>query len=158
MQLIGAVQSMYTPINNGVYPDMVKTKDLGLIKKVFMVFMPVIIAGSVFTYFVAPYALQIAFGQQYRDAYPVLRALIPVLIFSFPGMLFGWPTLGAIEKTKQVTITTVLTAVFQVLGLLVLLAVGQFGLITVAVLRGLTELVLLSSRSVYCYKYRKEFA
>lgn len=157
MQLIGAVQTMYNPITSGVYPDMVRTRDLGLIKKVFKIVMPIIFLGSIFTFVVAPYALQIAFGEQYRDAYPILRALIPVLIFSFPGMLLGWPTLGAIEKTKQVTFSTIVTAVFQVLGLLLLFALGCFGLISVAVLRCITEFVLMSIRLFFCQKYKHEF-
>jgi len=158
MQLIGAVQTMYNPITSGVYPDMIRTKDINLIKRVFKLIMPVILVGSIFTYFVAPYALQIAFGYQYRDAYPILQSLIPVLIFSFPGMLFGWPTLGAINKAKQVTFSTITTAIFQILGLLLLLIFGWFELISVAILRGLTEFVLMSIRLMFCVKYKSEFA
>ena len=158
IQLIGAIQTMYNPITSGVYPDMVRTKDLGLIKELFMMVMPVIFAGSAFTYFVAPYALEIAFGAPYRSAYPILRLLIPVLIFSFPGMLIGWPTLGAIGKTKEVTFTTIVTAVFQVAGLLLLFVIGQFNLIALSVLRGLTELVLLLTRFCFCIKYRNVFS
>lgn len=157
IQLIGAVQTMYNPITSGVYPDMVRTRNLGLIKSVFKLVMPVILAGSIFTWIIAPWALQFAFGAQYRNAYSLLRTLIPVLVFSFPSMLFGWPTLGAIEKSKQVTLTTVVAAVFQVLGLLLLLLFGWFNLIAIAVLRSLTELVLLLMRLSFCVRYRKEF-
>lgn len=60
----------------------------------------------------------------------VFRYLIPVLIFSFPAMLLGWPTLGAINKEQQVTKTTVWTAVFQIAGLAMLAVTGHFNLIS----------------------------
>ena len=157
MQIIGGIQTFYNPITNGIYPDMVRTKDAGLIKRVFRLVMPVVALGSVFTYCVAPHALRIVFGAQYRDAYPVLRVLISVLVFSFPGMLFGWPTLGAIGKSKEVTFTTVCTAFFQVIGLLLLFVFRSFSLFSVAVLRGMTEMVLMATRLGFCIKYRGEF-
>ena len=154
MQIIGAIQTMYNPITNGVYPNMVRTKDLGLIKKILIIVMPIILLGCVVVFLSAPLALQIAFGSQYRQAYPILRILIPVLIFSFPGMLLGWPTLGALGKKKQVTISTIITAVFQVLGLFFLLEFGLLGLISVAILRGLSEFVLLLCRFLFFERYR----
>ena len=46
MQLIGAVQTMYTPITEGVYPEMIKTKSWKFIKRLLMIFMPIVLAGS----------------------------------------------------------------------------------------------------------------
>ena len=36
-----------------------------------------------------------------------------------------------------------------------LIVLGQFTLINIAILRGFTEFVLLTSRSVYCWRYRQ---
>lgn len=66
-------------------------------------------------------------------------------------MLFGWPVLGAIDRVKETTIV-------QCSGLLLLIILGQFTLINIAILRGFTEFVLLTSRSVYCWRYRQEFS
>lgn len=48
MQLIGAVQTMYTPIIDGVYPEMIRTKSWDFIKHLLMIFMPIVFAGSAF--------------------------------------------------------------------------------------------------------------
>lgn len=157
MQLIGAVQTMYNPITDGIYPEMVKSKRLSLVKKTLFIVMPIILAGSAFCLFAGKYVLLIVGGYQYVAAETVFRLLVPVLIFSFPAMLIGWPTLGAIGKQTQVTKTTVITAIFQVLGLVLLIAVGHFTLISIAVLRCITELVLLGTRAYYCWKYRVAF-
>ena len=46
-----------------------------------------------------------------------MRCLVPVLFFSFPAMLFGWPVLGAIGKVKENTKTTISAALVQIAGL-----------------------------------------
>ena len=89
-----------------------------------MIFMPIVFAGSAFSIVVAPYVLQIVGGKQYVAATPLFRLLVPVLIFSFPAVVLGWPTLGALNKAAQVTKTTILAAVVQVVSLLLLIATG----------------------------------
>ena len=157
MQLIGAVQTMYNPITSGIYPNMIKTKSFSFIKKLLFIFMPIIFVGTIFSYFIAPYVLLIVGGKQYLAAQDLFRLLLPVLIFSFPAMVFGWPTLGALDKVKQVTKTTVLSAIVQVISLLVLLVAGYFNIMWIAVSRCITELVLMLSRGLYCWKYKNEF-
>ena len=157
MQLIGAVQTMYTPITDGIYPEMIKTKSWKFIKRLLMIFMPIVFAGSAFSIAVAPYALQIVGGEQYVAATSLFRALVPVLIFSFPGIVLGWPTLGALDKAAQVTKTTILSAVVQVASLLLLIATGHFTVMWIAIFRCVTEFVLMATRGWYCWKYRKEF-
>lgn len=157
MQLIGAVQTMYTPITDGIYPEMIKTKSWKFIKRLLMIFMPIVFAGSAFSIAVAPYVLQIVGGEQYVAATSLFRILVPVLIFSFPGIVLGWPTLGALDKAAQVTKTTILSAVVQVASLLLLIATGHFTVMWIAIFRCVTEFVLMASRGWYCWKYRKEF-
>jgi len=157
MQLLGAVQSLYTPIINGIYPSMLRTKSLGFIKKVLMIFMPVVTIGCGLCYVLAEFALLIVGGEQYVAAAPVFRSLIPVMFFSFAAMLFGWPTLGPIGKSKETAQTTIITAIAQVLGLVLLIAVDQFTLVNIALLRGATELLMLCLRVSVCVRYRHEY-
>lgn len=158
ISVVSAVQAMYSPINNGVYPDMVKNKDFGIIKKTLKIFIPIIMLGCLITLLIAKYILWILGGPQYIPSAGLLKALVPVMLFSFPGMLLGWPALGAIGKAKQVTFTTVMTAIIQIVGLIILIFIGKFELIPVALLRGGTELIMLISRAGMCWKYRTEFS
>lgn len=93
MQLIGAVQTMYTPITDGIYPEMIKTKSWKFIKRLLMIFMPIVFAGSAFSIAVAPYVLQIVGGEQYVAATSLFRALVPVLI-SVSGNRAGLADIG----------------------------------------------------------------
>ena len=157
MQLIGAVQSLYTPITSGIYPQMMRSRNRRLIQKTMIIFMPIVCVGCVFTFFVAKYALLIVGGEKYVAAENTLRLLIPVLFFSFPSMLYGWPTLGAINKQRETTMTTIISAVFQVTMILLLIVFDRFDLVSVAILRGCTEAVLLALRFGTYWKYRAEF-
>lgn len=158
LQVISAVQVMYSPIINGIHPEMVRSKSARLLKKTALIFMPIVLVGSVALFFLSDTAILIIGGAKYLEASPVLRVLIPILVFSFPAQLIGWPGLGALGKIKETTATTIFSAVFQCAGLGILIACGQFTIINLALLRGLTELMLLLSRLFFCWKNRKQFA
>ena len=157
LQLIAAVNAMYSPIVNGIYPQMVREKSLLLIKKILSIFMPIVIVGCIVFFISAKFIVLIVSGEEYLYSVTVLRYLIPILLISFPVMVTGWPTLGAIGKAKETTITTTVTAVAQVLGLIVLMLINKFTLINVAILRCLTELLMLILRVRYCYIFSNEF-
>lgn len=158
MQMVNAIQTMYIPITEGIYPQMVRSREFKLIKKVMLIFMPLVFIGCIMVYFLSPFALFVIGGVKYVHVDILLRTMIPVLLFSFPSMLFGWPVLGAIDRVKETTISTIVATIVQCSGLLLLIILGQFTLINIAILRGFTEFVLLTSRSVYCWRYRQEFS
>ena len=158
MQLIGAVQSLYTPITSGIYPQMMRSRNRRLIQKTMRIFMPIVCIGCVFTFFVAKYALLIVGGEKYVAAENTLRLLIPVLFFSFPSMLYGWPTLGAINKQRETTMTTIISAVFQVVMILGLIFFNRFNLASIAIARCFTEAALFALRFGFYRKNISEFA
>ena len=159
MQLVAAVQSMYSPISNGIYPTMLRTRSKAFLKKVFLIFMPCVVVGCVICVVFASTIVTIVGGEKYTEAADVFRALVPVLFFSFPSILFGWPALGAIGRQKETTRTTVITALLQIAGLAVLTIHSQwFTLTAIAVLRGATEFFMMCYRGGLCYKFRNEFA
>lgn len=157
MQLIGAVQSLYTPLSNGIYPQMVKQKRLKLVLRVFFTILPFIIIGCIFTYYLSDQLLYIIAGEKYIEGARLLQYLIPVLLFSFPVFLFGWPALGAIGRQKENTFATFIAAGFQILCVLMLVVLNHFTLLNISIVRNITELILMLSVLFYVYKYRNEF-
>lgn len=157
MQILGAIQALYTPINNGIYPEMVKERKFSLIIKVIKIFMPVVFVGCLIILLFSKPILFVIGGRKYLEMSYLIKLLIPVIIFSFPAMLFGWPVLGAIDKVKETTTTTVVTTIVQVAGLIVLMLVGEFTLVNIALLRGGTEFILLTSRLYFINKFKFMF-
>lgn len=157
IQLIGAVQTMYTPLSHGLYPYMIKGKDLKLIKIVLLIFMPIVIAGSIIVGCISPSLLTIVGGENYEKAATVFRYLLPVLVISFPVAILGWPTLGSIEKTKQINLATLSGAVAQIFGLVLLYVVGCFSIVNVAIMRNISEFIMFVVLLFFVIKYRKQF-
>lgn len=154
LQIISAGQSFFTPITEGIYPRMIISKDFNIIKRVLKIFVPIVVLGCIVTYFAAPMILHIIGGIQYIDATSTLRALIPVLFFGFTTMLFGWPTLGALGKARDVTFCTMITAFLQILGLIVLVNMGKLTILNISWLRGITEFINTCLRALYICAYR----
>lgn len=157
MTLISGAQTLFNPIIGGIYPQMVKNPSLKILKRVFKTFMPIVILGCIFTFFFADKIIYIINGPNYSKAAILLKLLVPVLIFSFPAMLIGWPTLGAINHPSKVTFSTILSSCIQIIGLILLITLDKFTLIALALLRNFTEYILLMSRFLFCLFYRDEF-
>jgi len=145
-QIICAIQMLYDPIMSSIYPHMVKKKDYGLIRKIQLLFMPIILLGVVISYFGAEWGIRVVGGSEYGNATFIFQLLLPMLIFSFPAQLLGFPVLAAMDKEKWATFSTIISAVFHVLGLVLLINFDVFTLINIAILRSCTDLILLISR------------
>lgn len=157
LQIVNAVLALYNPVVDGVYPSVVKSHDYKIIKKLFLLFMPLIVCGCVFVMFFSNYIVTIAFGYKYLPASKILQALIPVFLFAFPAQILGWPMLGTIGKTKQVTLSTITYGLFNIVGLFLLIVLNIFTLKYVVILRSAAEFVLFIVRFGFCISYRKQF-
>lgn len=157
MTLIGAIQAMYSPIGDGIYPRMVATKNLRMFLKILMFFVPLLLLGATVLFFGANLIMTIVGGQKYEVVTPYLRSAIPLIVISFFSILFGWPVLGAIGKVKEVTITTVTTALLQVVGLVLIIRMNNFSIYSLLLVRTLTEMFMACFRVLNVVRFRKEF-
>ena len=157
LSIISAIQGLYAPISSSIYPHMIKEKSLSFIHKVLAIFMPIVAVGCLISFFASKLALYVVGGEGYVEAYPILRCMIPILFFSFPAQIYGWPTLGAIGKVRLTTATTVISAAVQVAGLFLLISFDRFDLVSIAILRSITEAVLMGTRIWATYKNKDKF-
>lgn len=155
LQLIGGVQSFYSPILTSLYPLMVREKNIKAIFDILKVVMPLIFFGCLGLYIFASEIIYIIAGEKYIGGIVVFRYLIPLLFISFPAMIVGWPVLGAIGLVNQVTITTVFSSIVQVLLLVFLAMTSSFNLFTISISRCIVETFLFASRLFYVILYRR---
>lgn len=157
MQIIGTIHALYNPISEGLYPEMIRTRNINLLKKQLKIFGPLVIIGSIAAYFLAPLGMKILGGDNYLNAVLIFRILIPCLIIGFPSIMIGWPLLGAIGMQRQVTISTVSSVLANIALIITLILIDKFTLISVAIVRVITELTLFIIRFVFYYKNRDKF-
>ena len=158
MQIVGSITACYNPISDAIYPEMIKSKNWNLVKKAINVFLPIVILGCIAAYFLAGLGLMILGGEEYLKAVPVFRILIPTLFFGFLAIIFGWPTLGAIGKSKETTLTTICSIIVNIVLLFILIITNSFTLINIAIVRSVTEVVLFATRYYFFRKYRYLFS
>ncbi len=63
MQAATAIQSCYIPISDGIYPEMVKSRDFGLILRTLRLFLPLVAIGCAAAYLFADVGMYILVGR-----------------------------------------------------------------------------------------------
>ena len=157
MQIIGTITALYNPISDSLYPEMIKTKKFGLMRKAIRIFLPLVIVGCVAAFVMAGLVFRILGGEEYAAAVPAFRILIPMLVPGFLAVMYGWPVLGSIGKMKQVTASTAISAGFNIVVLLLLAFTNNLNLINIAVARVVTEFLLFAIRYGCSRRYRYLF-
>lgn len=157
LQMVNVVQALYSPITNSVFPTMIKEKNLKIIHKIMLIYMPLILCGCILILFLGNWAVELVFTADYLTSATLIKCLIPLLIVSFPAMLYGWPCLGAIDKQKATSVSTIISSLVQIAGLVLLIVIKQFTLINICIVRNVTECVFCSIRMVITYKNKGLF-
>ena len=145
-QVVQAVQAMYDPITTSIYPHVAGKRDHKFVLRITLCLLPLVAAGCVLLYCLAGLAVKIIAGSAYLAAVPVLQALTPMLLFSFVAQMLGFPLLGALGRERQASFTTLVAAGAQILGLVGLALSHHFTLLSLALLRNVTELIFMILR------------
>lgn len=143
---INAIQSLYAPIVNSLYPHMVRGGDYGFVRKLLLISIPVLLAGTTAFAALSDVVMLALGGGEYLAGSWVIAWVSPVLLFSFYATMIGWPILGASGKVAQVTYTTVGSALFCITSLLMASAAGIASMQAICITRCLTEATLCASR------------
>lgn len=152
---VSAVQSLYSPLVNSLYPYVVANRDLRAVKRLLLIGMPVVAVGTVLFWALADVVMLVLGGADYVSGADIVRLVAPVLLFSFPAMMLGFPVLAAIGREKWLTTSSMVSAAFHIVGLVALVAAGTFTIPHVALLRSATEFVLMASRSAFVLRWRR---
>lgn len=144
--LANTCRSLMCPISDSIYPYMIKQKNFKLVKKIILILEPVILVCCVVLWIIAEPVIRIACGEGYENAVPMLRAMIPIIAITLPAYLFGYPVLGALNKTKWANLSVVISASFHVIGLFVLFLTNRIGFIEIIILTCFTQIIELGIR------------
>lgn len=153
---ISAVQCLYSPIVNSIYPHVVANRDLHMVKKILLLGFPFVVAGTVTFWFLSDVVMLILGGSEYMSGSYVVRLIAPVLLFSYPAQLLGFPVLAAVGCERKMTLSSVAGAVFHVVGLVILVAAGVFTVASVALLRSATEFVFMLVRAIFVFRWDRK--
>lgn len=155
IQIIGAIQALLGQLSNGIYPIMVRQKSRKFIQQILQKTIPLVFLFTGLIIILLPLALQVLAGDKYAAAHPIIQILAITIFFSFINTLLGWPTLGVINQQNKVTLSTIISTVFNLVSLILLYLSNSLNLYSVAITRVITEIILFCIRLYYYKKYRQ---
>lgn len=148
-------QSAMSPISDSVYPYMVKNKDFKLIKKVLLIFEPIVLIGCIGIGIFAEPICTIFFGNEYAGAAPILRIMLVTIAVTLPNYILGFPTMTPLGISKYANYSVMIAAGWQVLSLLFLFMIGSLNLYSICAATAITECFVLILRISFIKKRNK---
>ena len=165
-KLMTTGKSAISPLSDSAYPYMVKNRDFRLVKKILLIFEPIIIIGSIGIFIFADPLCGLLFGKDFITLSPpdvtyttgdVLRAMMPIAVVILPSYLLGFPTLGAMGLSKQVNYSTIFGTVLHLINMGVLYGFGLINAVTLAILMSIAETSILIFRIIVILRHRDMF-
>lgn len=151
---LAAVQAMFVPITNALYPHIIIGNDTKLVKRIAISALPILVMMTLMFGVESDVIIKIIWGNDYLLGTYVFYWISPTIIFSFYAMLYGWPVLGAKGYTGKVASTTVVSSVCCLISIILVALVFNINLIVICLIRCGTEFILMLLRMFWCFKLR----
>lgn len=154
-KIISLGKTVSGPIADSLYPYMIKQKNFSLIKKLLLLFMPIIIIVIGIIYWFADYICIWIFGIEYIETGKILKCLLPILIVILPTYILCFPVMVPMGLSKWANISNLVGMCSQILGLFFLIFNNKLNIYTLCILSSVTEIIVFIFRLtvVYFYKY-----
>lgn len=157
MQILAGIHALYHPIINSSFPVLVKNNSLKLVHKIIMIYMPLILLGCAIIILLGDWLVCLLFTDEYLNSAFILKILIPVIIASFPSMLYGWVCLASINKERINVLITIIGLIIQILGFGLVLILNKISLMGVTVIFVIVEIIVAILRVCFVYKNKSKF-
>ena len=154
-KLYQAIQGLYGPISQTLYPYVAKEKSIALYKKIFLSVVAINIIGVAFVFlFCEPIFNMIFMNEIGIETIKVFYVLLLANLVAVPSVLIGYPFLAALGYIKDANNSVIMGSVAHVLGLSLLAYIDLITIYNVAYMVVLTELIVLTYRVFKVYSYR----
>ena len=154
-KLYMAIQSLYGPITQVLYPYIAKERNITLFKKLFYSIVVTNILGVLFLYIFGNYIFDFLFTQKIgTESLEVFHILLIANLIVAPSILIGYPFLGALGFAKYANMSVIYASLVHLLGLIILAFTNNISIYTVSSMVILTQSVDLYYRVYGVRKYK----
>lgn len=148
---ITAVQMLYSPIADSLYPHIINGRDLGFAYRLGLIAAPFLLVGTALFVCLSDFIVAVLGGPEYAPAARILVWLSPILPISFYGIFIGWPILGAIGEVKLLTMSTVISGLTNFILMSALILFNISSMVLVCAIRCFVEFLMLVLRVCMLY-------
>ncbi len=149
-----ALQALYMPIVNVLYPYVSKKRNITLYKKIFKLVILFNIAIIIVLYFITPYLVYLISGDFIEESIKVYRLFLIVALIVVPSILIGYPFLAALGYKNYANYSVVAAAIFHLVGLCTLAYFEAINIYSIVILLMFTQLTDFAIRFYGVKKYR----
>lgn len=142
MSTVNAVKQMYYPIVNSLYPHITKSRDFGFVKKIILLALPFVGAGTALFVLLSNMFALVLGGEGYLPAAQIMAISAPNLFFTFFNVLLGWPVLGAMGKVASYTRNVLVSSGVNLVALVLITVFARDNIILFAISRDAAEILL----------------
>lgn len=137
-----AIQSLYGPINQALYPYVAKERNIKLFKKIFYSVVGLNILGVVFLYFFREYIFAFLFTKEIgTESISVFKIFLIANLVAVPSVLIGYPFLGALGFSNYANKSVIYSSLYHLLGLAIVVFVFEVTIFSIATLFVTTTIV-----------------
>ena len=155
LQIVIAMQSLYDPITSSLFPRVVVEKNCKKVIRITVYLSIFVLLGCIIVFCNSDLIIRIIAGTGYEKAAFLLRIFTPLLFFSFPAQMLGFPLLGAMGKVNYVTRSTVISACILLLLVVFFWFNKSINIISLVVIRDVTEFLYFIIRFIFAYFFIK---
>ena len=154
-KLYQAIQGLYGPISQALYPYVAKEKNITLYKKIFFSVIAVNIIGVIFMFFLGEPLFTVVFTNEIgSETIKVFYVLLLANLFAVPSVLIGYPFLAALGYIKDANNSVIMGSFVHIISLSLLAYLDLITIYNVAYMVVLTEITVLTYRISKVYNYR----
>lgn len=149
-KLYMAMQSLYGPITQALYPYVAKEKNIKLFKKIFYSVVALNILGVLFLYFFGEYIFAFLFTKEIGiESISVFKIFLIANLIVVPSILIGYPFLGALGFSKYANKSVINGSIIHLIGLFLLVVTNNITIYSVASMIIITELIVFGLRAFW---------
>jgi len=149
-----AVQQLFHPLVNTLYPYVAYKKNVFLYKKIFKLVLLISFFSVIILFFISDKIITLIFGQGLDLSIDVFKILLIALLCVVPSILLGYPFLAALGYSRYANYSVIFGSLFHIMGLIFLVVFDLINIYNIALMVLLTESFVLFYRLYGVFKNR----
>lgn len=151
--LICMCTNCINPIGDSIYPYMVGNKNIRLVKKLMIIFEPIIICGCIAAIFLSSPLITFVFGGEYTNAGTIFKIMLPIVCVALPVTIFGYPVLSAYGYYVEANLSIIIVGILHAIGLVVLYSTSNISIYSIAILTACSEVLVFVFRTTMVWRH-----
>lgn len=153
-RIFAAAKGAVAPVSDSLYPYMVRHRNFGMVRRVLLWLEPPILLVSGLIFWQAEPICIWIFGAEYGGVAPILRGFLPGIALLLPSYVLGFPTLGAMGKTRLANASIFFGVAVHTAGLALLVLASRLAAIPLAWLTSVSETSIFAFRLIAVLRHK----